>query len=472
MSSFSRLVLVVGLFAGSHTLLAEAVRPNLIFICTDDQAPRAVRALGDERFITPHIDRLFHEGVTLRNSFVTTPVCSPSRATLMTSRYGSELGIHDWINPQQEKELGLDPNWPTWPKLLQAAGYQTGLFGKWHLGTADRFHPTKFGYQQFTGIREGGCPPKDPTIEMLDGTDQKVDGFTVDIFTDAALDFIRTKHAEPFVVSLHYREPHAAWLPVRDEDWEPFQDLDPAIPNPDFPNLNVAEVKRRTKEYLASVKSIDRNVGRLLTLLDELNIADNTIVVFTSDHGYNLGEHGTWYKGNAHYVLNQTPAQQWPQIPAGRRPNLWDTSLRVPTAIRWPAKLKAGSTCDRTITNLDWFPTLLAFCGVPLPEDVKIHGRNFFPLLQGKSIAWNDDLFAEYDMRHGATTRMRCYRTPAWKLMQDFANPGRAELYDLTTDPHEMTNLIDSDSADVQAIRQQLEQKLDAAMQELASTRH
>jgi uncharacterized sulfatase len=302
---------------------------------------------------------------------------------------------------------------------------------------------------------------------LLDGSTKKVDGFTVDVFTDAALDFIRAKHKEPFVVSLHYREPHAAWLPVRDEDWEPFKDLDPEIPNPDYPNLNVAEVKRRTREYLASVKSVDRNVGRVLSLLEELKIEDNTIVIFTSDHGYNLGEHGTWYKGNAHYVLTENPRQEWPEIPRGRRPNLWDTSLRVPTAIRWPAKIAKGTICDRTITNLDWFPTLLKFCDVEMPDNCKIHGRDFSPLLRNEPTDWNDDLFAEYDMRHGATTKMRCYRTPEWKLMKDFANPRRSELYNLIVDPHEMNNLAKSDAPNIVAVKRRLEEKIEASMQQL-----
>ena len=261
------------------------------------------------------------------------------------------------------------------------------------------------------------------------------------------LEFIREHRGGPFAVSLHFRAPHAAWLPVRPEDWEPFKDLDPEIPNPDLPGLDVALVKKRTREYLAAVKSIDRNVGRVLGLLDQLDLADKTVVVFTSDHGYNLGDHVVWYKGNAHWVLKPLPPKRWKPIPPRRRPNLWDTSLRVPAAIRWPGVIKPGTKIQETISNLDWFPTLLAMADVPLPEGITIRGHDFTPLLKGENIAWNDDLYIEYSMHHGAKTHMRAWRTPRWKYMRDFAHVGREELYDLKNDPGETTNLAFSKEA-------------------------
>ncbi len=449
------------LVLGCKSLLAA---PNIVFIYTDDQAPFAVNAAGDKRFITPHIDRIFHEGAHLTNSFVTTPVCSPARVGLIASRYGTEMGITDWINPGREASLGLRPKTPTWPQLLANAGYRNGLFGKWHLGTEDRYHPTKFGYHTFLGIRTGGCPPKNPVLELTDGTVKKVSGYTCDIFTDHALEFIKQNQQQPFLLSLHFRAPHAAWLPVRPEDWEPFKDLDPVIPNPDFPNLNIPVIKKRTREYLAAVKSVDRNVGRVLALLKQLKIDRNTIVVFTSDHGYNLGEHGVWYKGNAIYALTKNPPQQWPKIPASRRPNLWDTSLRVPTAVRWPAVIKPKSKVTQTVSNLDWFPTLLSMAGVKLPADITIRGRDFAPLLKGEQVPWNNDLYCEYSMHHGAQTHMRGLRTPDWKLMQDFASPGRAELYDLSNDPEERNNLIASKNPGHVRIREMLAAKIHKRM--------
>ena len=440
--------------------VTAASRPNIVFIYTDDQAPFAVRAAGDERFVTPHIDRIFREGVQLTNSFVTTPVCSPSRVGLIASRYGTEMEITDYINLRSEPDLGLDPQTATWPRLLSRSGYHTALVGKWHLGTADRYHPNQLGYDEFIGLRHGGSPPRDPVIELSDGQVKQVAGYTPDIFGDHALRIIRENRQRPFLISLHFRAPHEKWLPVPDEDWAPFKDLDPEIPNPDFPNLNVSLIKNRTRKYLASVKSVDRNVGRVLDLLDDLELSSRTIVIFTSDHGYNLGEHGVWYKGNAVRALTKNPPQKWKNIPPDRRPNLWDTSLRVPTAVRWPGVVQAGSKITHTVSNLDWFPTLLAMAAVELPRDTTIRGRDFTRLLRGESIDWDEELYVEYSMHHGATTHMRGFRTTDWKLVLDFANPGREELYDLKNDPHETSNLVESDEPLHVRMRAELKRKI------------
>ena len=460
-----RLLLFVLMFlvsCATHLVAAPPARPNIVFIYTDDQAPRAVAAAGDKRFITPHIDSIFHQGAHLTNAFVTTPVCSPSRLGLISSRYGSELGVTDWINPRAEQSLGLAEKTATWPRLLAEAGYRTALVGKWHLGTMDRYHPTRFGYHEFMGIRTGGCPPKGARLEMLDGTVKQVDGYTCDVFTDHALDFIRRQHTRPhpFAISLHFRAPHAAWLPVRPEDWAPFKDLDPEIPKTIYDDIDVPKVKKWTREYLAAVKSVDRNVGRVLALLDELKLARQTVVIFTSDHGYNLGDHGTWFKGNAHWVRKPLPPKKWKNIPPRRRPNMWDTSLKVPCAIRWPGVIKPGTRLTQTISNLDWFPTLLAMAQVKLPPSITIRGRDFTPLLSGRAVPWNNDLYAEYSMHHGATTHMRVWRTPRWKYMKDFASPGREELYDLTRDPGENRNLAASTRPEHVRIKTRLAQQI------------
>ena len=438
----------------------DASKPNVVFIYTDDQAPFAVQAAGDNRFITPNIDRIFHEGAHLTQSFVTTPVCSPSRVGLICSRYGTEMQITDWINPQSEKNVGLPVDTVTFVQLFAQAGYRTGLFGKWHLGTADRYHPKQFGYQEFAGIRAGGCPPKNPVLETVDGEVKQVMGYTCDILTDHTLDFIRDNKTRPFLVSLHFRAPHAAWLPVRNEDWVPFKDLDPEIPNPDFPDLNIPLVKKRTREYLAAVKSVDRNVGRVLGLLTELHLEQNTIVIFTSDHGYNLGEHGVWFKGNSIRILTKNPPQKWKHIPPARRPNLWDTSLQVPTAIRWPGTVPPGTIFDQTFSNLDWYPTLLAMADIPLPKNVIIRGKDFTPILRGNQIEWNNTLFLQYSMHHGARTQMRGIRTPQWKFMIDLTHSGRAELYNLREDPHERNNLAHHSDGRIKGIRQSLTQRV------------
>lgn len=437
-------------------------RPNIVFLFSDDHAPWAVGAAGDPHAVTPNMDRIYREGAVFPNSFTITPVCSPSRAELMTSRYGTELKITDWINPRKEPTHGLDPKYPVWPKLLAEAGYKTGLVGKWHLGTEDRFHPTVFGYQHFMGFRSGGNRPVDPTLEV-EGKETKLKGLLPDILTDNAIEFINQNAGEPFLLSLHFRAPHAPWLPVADEDWSPYENLDPKIPNPDYPHLDTKRVKQKTREYLASISSVDRNIGRVLEELDRLNLTENTVVIYSSDHGYNMGHNGIWHKGNGHWILTKLPPGTQ-NVPAKQRPNMYDHSIRVPTAIRYPKLLKPGTVIDETVTNMDWFPTLLELAGVDLPAETKIHGRSFVPLMKNKSQNWNNDLYCEYSTQHQSKTHMRMYRTEEWKLIRDFLNPERHELYDLQNDPAETTNLINSDDPAVKQVIADLHQKIIAQM--------
>ena len=149
-------------------VLEETARPNIVFLYTDDQGAWTTGHSGNRDAHTPNLDRIFREGAHLKNSFTTTPVCSPSRASLMVSRYGTELGITDYLNHSQEPDLGLDPATVTWPEVLQASGYTTGLFGKWHLGQLDRYHPTASGFDEFSGFRTGGQISKDPEV-AIDG---------------------------------------------------------------------------------------------------------------------------------------------------------------------------------------------------------------------------------------------------------------------------------------------------------------
>lgn len=423
---------------------APAAPPNILFLFTDDQAPWAVGASGHPHAQTPHMDRLFEGGAYLVNNFTVTPVCSPSRASLMTSRYGTEVGITDWINPRREPEHGLDPSFPVWPRLLQQAGYDTALIGKWHLGLLDSQHPTEFGYGFFMGLRGGGTRPKNPDLEVA-GEQQVVQGFTPDILTDEAIRWLRLRkpQAPPFAMSVHYRAPHARWLPVRDEDWEPFEDLDPEIPNPDYPGLDTGRVKKMTREYLASVASVDRNVGKLLDELEILGLDENTIVIYSSDHGYNMGHNGIWHKGNGHWVLTDPPPAT-ENVPKGQRPNMYDHSIRVPTAVRWPGVTEPGTVIEETTTNLDWFPTLLEMAGLVPPPEVTLRGRSIVPLLREQDVEWDNDLYAQYSTQHQSTTHMRMYRTPQYKLIRDFLNPDRDEFYDLQQDPAESKNLIAS----------------------------
>lgn len=418
---------------------AEATRPNILFIYTDDQAPWTIAALGDPNPVTPHLDQFFRESVVCENAFATTPVCTPARVALLSSRYGTDVGITDYLS-EDEPDLGLPADNPSWVRQLQEAGYHTGLVGKWHLGVQDQFHPTKFGYEYFAGFREGGTVVKDPELE-IEGKKTQMHGLTVDIHTDLAIDFIR-KARKPFALSVHYRSPHRPWLPVSQEDEAAIKDRKLEIPDKDYPDLDLERAQQSLTEYLESVAGVDRNVGRLLALLKKRGLAENTIVIFSSDHGYNVGHHGLLFKGNAYWLTRQATRMQ----KAGEsitRPNLFDTSLRVPLAVRWPARFQAGRRVNRCVTNLDFFPTILAMAGVAMPEDDRVRGRNFFPLLEGREIDWNDNFYGQYSIHHNADALLRMYRTPEWKLIRDFKNVNRNELYHLGQDPDERMNLID-----------------------------
>jgi choline-sulfatase len=459
------MAVVVGLGVSGNANAADGSRPNVLFILTDDQAPWAIGVSGYPHAVTPHQDRLFREGAYLRNSFTVTPVCSPSRAALISSRFGSEVGITDWIHPKNEATLGLPTDSVTFPQLFTEAGYRTALIGKWHLGTEDQFHPTKFGYQHFMGFRSGGSTPNNPVLEV-EGETRKLKGLLPDILTNEALQFMQRDPSRPFLLSLHFRAPHTRWLPVADEDWAPFENLDPTIPNPDYPKLDIPRVKKMTREYLASVASVDRNIGRLHDQLDKLGLAENTVVIYTSDHGYNMGHNGIWHKGNGHWVLTEPPAAT-ENIPKGQRPNMYDHSIRVPTGIRWPGVIKPGTVIDHTVANIDWFPTLLSMAGIEAPSGLAIRGRDITPLLRGENVEWNNDLFCQYSTHHQSRTHMRMLRANGWKLIRDFRNEGRDELYNLEADPAEAHNLIDAtDPAARQAVAD-LNKKLLARMREI-----
>ena len=504
-SFYKTLVYSLGILLASSLLLADTStenRPNFIFVYTDDQGPWAW-GLDDPDARTPNMDLIANQGARLINSLTTTPVCSPSRASLMASRYSSELGITDYIAGASEPNVGLNPEVITWPEMLSQAGYTTGLVGKWHLGTADRFHPTRHGYNYFAGFPTGGSTSLNPTVE-IDGKPQVVQGWTPDVLTDLAINFVRSHQATPFLLSLHFWAPHAnsaertpdgdrTWLPLSDAEWSHFSTLDPTLPEPDYPFLDIARTKRMRREYLGSIAAVDRNLGRLLQLLDDLNLSENTVVIFSSDNGFNMGHHGTWHKGNARWLLLEgiqpTGSNPWDLNPENSprpydnekytrpydngkgsytRANLWDNSLKVPTAVRWPKAIKPGTIIQQTISVMDFYPTILAMAGVSLPSGETIRGKNFLPLLKGKELDWDNNFFGQYFMDHAnIRAELRCWRTPEWKLVRDFLRSGVDELYNLREDPEEKYNLIGSQDPNIRRIRHQLNRELRDKMREI-----
>ncbi len=467
---------VLLLFA-NFSLQAQDKKPNILFILTDDQAPWALGASGDPNANTPNMDKLLREGVYLKNAFCTTPVCSPARASIMTSRYASEYDILDFI-PHPNHRLfdpkyspALAPESITFAEVLQEAGYYTGLVGKWHLGDwtmegNEKYHPTNNGFDYFTGLTSGGTTPDDPELEE-NGKVSQFKGLTTDILTDRALKFIEDNKNKNFLLCLNTRAPHSRWLPVTDEDWAPFENMDPLLPNPGYPDLDTEKAKRKMREYLASTRGVDRNIGRITDLLQELGLMENTIIIFFSDHGYNMGHNGIEHKGNGNWITKTLPPAT-ENIEARSRPNMYDTSLKVPAFVIWPGTTKAGMVVNHTITSLDLFPTIVEMAGAKMPENYTIRGRSLVPLLQGKEVEnWDDDYYGEYSMINYSSAFMRCYRTPEWKLIRDFLNPGRDELYHIALDPEENINLIDIPTEEVRLVKENLNQHILQKMKEI-----
>ncbi|MBP2830671.1 sulfatase-like hydrolase/transferase [Aquimarina sp. U1-2] len=447
------LFLVVNLFSSctySESKNSEETlrRPNIIFILTDDLAYWGTGHSGNTQLKTPTLDRLASEGARFSNFFVPTPVCSPARASLMTSRYGSEVGITDWINHYwdatlkgTEPDLGLPSKYTTWAEIIQQSGYETALIGKWHLGKNAEYHPTNQGFDMFTGFLAGGNKVANPTLEIK-GKDSIFSGLTTDILTDEAIKYLTRKdRKKPFFLSLNYRAPHAPWLPLCEEDWAKYKELAIKLPQPEYPKLDSLEVIRRTREYYGAIAGLDRNLNRILKTLADTKIEQHTIVIFTSDHGYNIGHNGIWHKGNGHWILKENPVAT-ENIPKGQRPNMYDNSLKVPAIVKWPGVVKKNIKISNTATILDWYPTLLQMTNNLIHDSITIRGRNLLPLLQEKEMpVWNDTVYGEYSTHHQSMTHMRMLRTSEWKLVMDYLNTDRHELFNLKDDPLETTNI-------------------------------
>lgn len=428
---------------------ADRGRPNLVFVMTDDQAVWTVGAYGNTEVRTPNMDRLAEEGVRFSRAFVNTPVCSPSRATLFTGLYPTQFGIADWISPEEaEKGAGLSQELPTWPEVLQGNGYSTALIGKWHLGSQPDHHPLKHGFDHFYGFLEGGNVPMNPTLEV-GGKKVELKGSLPDLLTDEAIRFIREKRqAGPFAVVLSFRAPHAPFTPVPEVDSGAVKDLRPTIPG--VTAIDRDQIEKWTREYYGSVHSVDRNLGRLLAELSSIGLEENTIVVFTSDNGYMIGQHRLWSKGNAHTIAGG--------VVGPKRPNMFEESIAIPLIVRWPGVSRRGSTVDRAVSFIDFFPTLLAMLEIRVPDGAKLEGHDFSPLLKGEAVDWDETIFGQYDLHNSGLAYMRMIRTPHWKLVRHYYANFLDELYDLESDPGETNNLYRD--AGAEEIRRRLELRL------------
>ncbi len=409
---------------------------NLIAIVTDDQAAWTMGCYGGTEIPTPNFDRLAATGARFENAFTHTPVCSPSRGTYLTGMMPTQLGYTDWLNDKQAKTHGITPATPTWPSVLAERGFTTGHIGKWHVGSKPDSLPWNNGIREFTGCLGGGWAPDKVNFIDEKGGKHSPPGFSVEICTDLAMKFTDEHRDKPFALLVHYREPHAAYIPMPDVDMKTSRAA--TLHTPDYPGLKQPHTDKERRDYYASIAALDRNLGRLLDHLENTGLADRTVILFTSDHGYNIGDHGIQHKGNARWITEDKFGQS--------RPNMFDTSIRVPLLVRHPRAAKAGIVVREWVTNADMFASSIGLLGVKKPASMPAASRDWSPAVLGgmpDAAAFPKELFGQYDLiNDAAERRMRMIRTDRWKLVLHLNAPAQNELYDLTADAGERTNLF------------------------------
>ena len=465
--------------------------PNIIFIMTDDHAYQALSAYDDRLISTPNLDELAEEGMRFDQSFVTNSISAPSRATLLTGQYSHKNGVIDNMK-------SFDTSLVTFPRLLQDAGYQTAMIGKWHLKTEPQ------GFDYWKVLPGQGSYYNPDFIEM--GENVKDTGYVTDLITNDVIDWIdQANDDQPFAVVYNHKAPHREWWPGPDhlntfddkkfplphtlfdqykgrkaaeqalmaidsnmylssdlkvkpeyvkgkglypdeehvrrynlytrkynrmtdaqkEAWDKaYQDRQEEFLQKDMTGKDLVEWKYQQymEDYLRCIASVDDNIGRLMDYLEKKGLEENTIVVYTSDQGFYLGEHG-WFDKRFMY----------------------EQSLRMPLIVRYPEKVEAGSVNDDIVLNLDFAPTLLDYAGVEIPEQMQ--GRSMKPVLEGNTPEdWRDAMYYhyyEYPAWHGVK-RHYGVRTDRYKLMHFYYDIDQWEFYDLKKDSLEMHNEIDN----------------------------
>ncbi len=441
-------------------------RPNILFIMSDDHAQAALSCYGSKLNSTPNLDRLAREGVRFESSFVTNSICSPGRATILTGKYSHKNGVPVFNR--------FDGSQPTVAKMLQASGYHTGMIGKWHLGS----DPT--GFDTWT-ILPGQGAYVDPSFLTPAGRIE-TSGYVTDLITDMGIEFLRTRPKDkPFFLMLHHKAPHRDWTPdaknrerFRDQDFaEPASFHDDyatrpaALPEnrqtiahdltrrdlklvppaeldaqarrawlgvkPDEVEITRADGTRATlrgeelahwkyqrylQDYLACVQGVDDGVGRILDYLDQSGLAKTTVVFYTSDNGFFLGEHGLYDKRY-----------------------MYEPSLRVPLLVRGPGVARPGTVVSQMALNIDYAATFLELAGAAIPAEIQ--GRSMLPLLAGKPPAdWRRSFYYRYYHDPGDHDTRAHYglRTLTHKLIY-YWRKDAWELFDLRADPNELVNL-------------------------------
>ncbi len=477
---FAVAMVAVGLFAGQFAVAAE--RPNVLFIFTDDHASHAMSCYGSKVNKTPNLDRIANEGMLFRNCFCTNSLCGPSRAVILT-------GKHSHLNGFLHNGNTFNAKQQTFPKVLKPTGYQTAMFGKWHLKTL----PSVAGFD-YHEVLIGQGPYYNPTM-IRNGQRVKHTGYTTEIITDLALDWLKTKRdkTKPFVLMYQHKAPHRNWQPgpkylnmydgvkipepdnlfdnyegrgsaAHQQDMTVAKTLTPndlkftqprgltkeqlatwnaayGPKNEAFRKANLKgkdlvrwKYQRYMKDYLRCVAAVDDNVGRVLDYLDKTGLAKNTVVIYSSDQGFYLGDHG-WFDKRFMY----------------------EESFRMPLLVRWPGVIKPGTINTDLVSNLDYAETFLDLAGAKIPGDMQ--GRSLVPIFKGKTPKdWRRSLYYHYYEFFGnrraahMVRRHNGVRTARYKLI-NFYNLEEWELYDLEKDPKEMKSVY-SDPAYANVVKE------------------
>lgn len=433
---------------------AETKPRNMVFILIDDQRFDSLGILGHPFLETPNIDSLAKGGILFENAFVTTSLCSPSRASYLSGQYAHTHGVLDNSTP-------LPVDTPTFPQELQKGGYKTAFVGKWHMGVDDSPRP---GFDYWFSLQGQGYY-FDPDVNE-NGRRFKAEGYTTDLFNERAVRFVRQERDRPFLLVVAHKAVHPNIFQNADGSVTDFGGAENFTPAPRHAELYAdREIPRRPnaasygkdkpalqrpiegveplgpttgtddaviRNRLRMLAAADEGLGQLLAALEETGQLDNTVVIATSDHGYFYGEHG----------LDR------------ERRLAYEEAIRVPLLVRYPPLVKAGAEIDAMVTSVDLAPTILQLTGTAIPAD--LHGRSLVPLLQGQQPTdWRRSVLIEYFsdkvMARIANMGYKAARTERWKYIQYTELDGMNELYDLENDPYEMHNLA-ADPASAKAL--------------------
>ncbi|MDQ3069271.1 MAG: sulfatase-like hydrolase/transferase [Acidobacteriota bacterium] len=436
------LILVAALLAGNA---AQPVRPNVVFIMTDDMGYGDIGPYGVVDAKTPHLDRLAREGVKLTDGYANGATCTPTRVGFMTGRYQQRLGFERPLDSLHDHDRGLLPTGVSLPALLKKAGYATGLIGKWHLGFQPEFTPNAHGFDEFFGPLAGAVDfyshrRGDGTHDLYENaTPVQSTAYLTDEFSDRSVRFIERNARRPFFLEVAYTAPH--W-PFQPPDRRPADPL--AVPNPAqesdlrLQQLPGDAVPATRADYVRMVERADEGVGKILDALDRLGLAENTLVIFTNDNG------GEWLSRNDPF--------------SNRKSSVWEGGIRVPMILRWPGRIPAAATSNQVAITMDLTATILAATGSPVPPAHHPDGMDLTRVLSGAAPDVPRELFWRVP---GGGEPKKAVRSGRWKLIRE---PSRAMLFDLGADPGERQDL----SAKHPDIVRRLQSALDAWEKDVA----